>query len=174
MALSLRAFYKKHRPLLAMGTAALLAELAYAILNLSALPMYMKFVVHAEQYWGMIFSTFLLTEATSRPALGALGDRIGRKPLMIAGPALTAVTSYLTIVLHGPWLIPGLIVLRAIDGLGSGALWMNAFAAIGDLSDEDNRSTGMSLLNVTYMGGMALGFLMGGAANEHFRHSFCG
>ncbi len=171
MALSLKELYRKHRPLLAMGAAALLAELAYAILNLSALPMYMKFVVHAEQYWGMIFSTFLLTEATSRPALGALGDRVGRKPLMIAGPALTAVTSYLTIVLHGPWLIPGLIVLRAVDGLGSGALWMNAFAAIGDLSDEDNRSTGMSLLNVTYMGGMALGFLMGGAANEHF-HSY--
>lgn len=154
-----------------LGAAALLAELAYAILNLSALPMYMKFVVHAEQYWGMIFSTFLLTEAVSRPGLGALGDRIGRKPLMMAGPAVTAVTAYLTIVLHGPFMIPGLIVLRAVDGLGSGALWMNAFAAIGDLSEEDNRSTGMSLLNVTYMGGMALGFLLGGAVNEHF-HSY--
>ncbi len=68
-------------------------------------------------------------------------------------------------------MIPGLIVLRAIDGLGSGALWMNAFAAIGDLSEESNRSTGMSLLNVTYMGGMALGFLLGGAANDYF-HSY--
>lgn len=167
----LKKFFRNYRPLLGLGTAALLAELAYAILNLSALPMYMKFVVHAEQYWGMVFSTFLLTEAVSRPGLGALGDRIGRKPLMVAGPAVTAVTSYLTIVLHGPFMIPGLILLRAVDGLGSGALWMNAFAAIGDLSKEDNRSTGMSLLNVTYMGGMALGFLLGGMVNEHF-HSY--
>jgi DHA1 family multidrug resistance protein-like MFS transporter len=171
MTSSAKSFYSKYRPLLALGSAALLAELAYAILNLSALPMYMKFVVHAEEFWGLIFSTFLLTETASRPALGALGDRIGRKPLMLAGPAITAVTAYLTILLHGSFLIPGLILLRAIDGLGSGALWMNAFAAIGDLSEEGNRSTGMSLLNMTYMGGMALGFLMGGAVNEYF-HSY--
>lgn len=145
-----------------------MAELAYAILNLSALPMYVKFVLHREPFWGMILSTFLLTEALSRPAFGALGDKIGRKPLMIAGPAITSITSYLTIVIHGPYVILGLVALRAIDGLGSGALWPSAFATIGDITEEENRSTAMSMLNVTYMSGLALGFLMGGAANDYF------
>lgn len=165
---SVKTFYAKYRSLFALGTAALLAELAYAILNLSALPVYVKFSLHQEQFWGMILGTFLLTEAVSRPAFGALGDKIGRKPMMMAGPAITCITSYLTIVYQGPYVIFYLIALRAIDGLGSGALWPSAFATIGDLTEEENRSTAMSVLNVTYMSGLALGFLMGGAVNDYF------
>ncbi|MDH7602589.1 MAG: MFS transporter [Armatimonadota bacterium] len=165
-ATQLRQFVSRYKLLLVLGSAALLAELAYAILNLSALPMYLKFSLHQEAALGVIISTFLLTEALSRPAFGALGDRIGRKPLLVAGPAVTAITSYVTVKLHGPFTIPGLVLLRAIDGLGSGALWPTAFATIGDVVDEKHRGAALSVLNVTYMGGLALGFLLGGAANE--------
>ncbi len=158
-------FVRKYRSLIALGCAALFAELGYAILNLSAMPMYVEYVLKRGEALGLIISTFLLTEAVSRPAFGALGDRIGRKPLLVAGPAVTAVTSYLTIRFHSPFVLVG---LRALDGLGSGALWPSAFATIGDVVDEENRSTAMSVLNVTYMSGLALGFLMGGAVNEIF------
>lgn len=160
--------YREYRSLIMLASAALLAELAYAVLNLSGMAMYVDKSLHIGQYWGFIFGTFLAVEALSRPALGALGDRIGRKPLMLAGPILTAITSYLTIVYRGPYVVPYLIFLRALDGLGSSALWMNAFAAVGDVVGEKYRSTAMSVLNVTYMGGMALGFLLGGGVNDHF------
>ena len=52
--------------------------------------------------------------------------------------------------------------------MGSGALWTSAFATIGDIVEEENRTTAMSMLQVTYSGGLALGFLLGGAANEIF------
>ena len=161
-------FVHKYRSLIALGCAALFAELGYAILNLSAMPMYVVYVLKRGEALGLIISTFLLTEAVSRPAFGALGDRIGRKPLLIAGPVITAFTSYLTIKFQSPFILVG---LRAVDGLGSGALWPSAFATIGDVVDEENRSTAMSVLNVTYMSGLALGFLMGGAVNEAF-HSY--
>lgn len=164
----IRQFFNEYHALLILGSAALLAELAYAILNLSAMPVYVDKGLHQFSHYGLIFGTFLAAEALSRPALGALGDRIGRKPLMVIAPAITAVTSYVTILVGGPMVVPILIVLRAIDGLGSSALWMNAFASIGDIVGEKNRSAAMSVLNVTYMGGMALGFLLGGAANDHF------
>lgn len=163
-----RQFFREYRALLILGSAALLAELAYAILNLSAMPIYVAKGLHLFPYYGYIFGMFLATEAVSRPALGALGDRIGRKPLMVTAPAITAVTSYLTILVGGPMAVPILMGLRAIDGLGSSALWMNAFASIGDIVGEKHRSAAMSVLNVTYMGGMALGFLLGGAANDYF------
>ena len=162
-----RGFCKKYKSLMGLGVAALLAELAYAILNLSALPMYVKFTLNQGEHLGLILATFLMMEAISRPAFGALGDKIGRRPLMIMGPAITAVTAYLTIIFHSPLV---LILLRAIDGLGSGALWPSAFATIGDIVEEENRSAAMSMLNVTYMGGLALAFLLGGAANEHFHN----
>lgn len=161
----IRGFLTKYRSLLSLGSAALLAELAYAILNLSALPMYVTYTLKQGPLLGVIISTFLLTEAVSRPAFGALGDRIGRKPLMIAGPLVTAFTAYLTIHFHSPFILIG---LRAVDGLGSGALWPTAFAAVGDLAEEKNRSTAMSMLNVTYMSGLALGFLLGGVVNQEF------
>lgn len=151
-----------------MGFAALLAELAYAVLNLSALPVYVSITLKQGAWWGIIYSIFLLTEALSRPWFGALGDRIGRKPLMIAGPAITSVTAYLTIAYHGPYVVVWLMALRALDGLGSGALWPSVFAAIGDVVDEKHRTAAMSVLNVTYMSGLALGFLMGGLANDMF------
>jgi len=165
---TIRKFLHDNRSLLSLGVAALLAELAYAILNLSALPMYVAFSLKEGSVLGLIISTFLLTEAVARPAFGALGDKIGRKPLLIAGPAVTAVTAYLTILLHGPYTILGLFILRGLDGLGSGALWPSAFATIGDIVEEKNRSAAMSMLNVTYMSGLAMGFLMGGAVNEFF------
>ncbi len=163
-----RQFLHEYRALMILGSAALLAELAYAILNLSAMPMYVDKGLHQFSHYGVIFGTFLAAEAVSRPALGALGDRIGRKPLMVTAPAITAATSYLTILVGGPYVVTILIVLRAIDGVGSSALWMNAFASIGDIVGEKHRSAAMSVLNVTYMGGMALGFLLGGGANDLF------
>lgn len=164
-----RNFLREYRSLMILGSAALLAELAYAILNLSAMPMYVDKGLHEFSHYGLIFGTFLATEAVSRPALGALGDRIGRKPLMVAAPAITACTCYVTILVGGPLVVPILVGLRALDGLGSSALWMNAFASIGDIVGEKNRSAAMSVLNVTYMGGMALGFLLGGAANDYYQ-----
>jgi len=164
-AYEIRALAHKHRNVIVLGTAAFFAELAYAILNLSAMPMYVVYVLGRGEALGLIISTFLLTEAVSRPAFGALGDRIGRKPLLIVGPAITAGTAYLTIKFQSPFILVG---LRAIDGLGAGAFWPSAFATMGDVVDKKNRSTGMSVVNVTYMGGLALGFLMGGAVNQIF------
>ena len=158
----------RYKSLLILALAALLAELAYAILNLSAMPIYVAKTLHAGTYLGYIGGTFLAIEALSRPGMGALGDKIGRKKLLLLGPALTAITSYLTIIYQGNYVVPYLIVLRFVDGLGSGALWMNAFAAVGDVVEERNRSTAMSVLNVTYMGGMALAFLFGGKVNAYF------
>jgi len=46
-----KAFGENFRPLLTLGLAALLAELAYAILNLSALPMYVTFTLNQGSTW---------------------------------------------------------------------------------------------------------------------------
>jgi len=164
----IKAFLHQYRPLLSLGAAALLAELAYAILNLSALPMYVAFVLKRPTELGVVMAAFLLAEAVSRPWFGALGDKVGRKPLLLVGPIITAITAYFTIRLHGPFAIWGLLILKAIDGFGSGALWMNAFAAVGDVVDEEHHSAAMSMLNVTYMSGIALGFLLGGVVDEAF------
>jgi DHA1 family multidrug resistance protein-like MFS transporter len=132
-------------------------------INFSALPVWVNFQLHQGQHLGLILGAFMLTEAIFRPSLGALSDRIGRKPLMLVGPALGIFTSIATIYTVNPVIM---VLLRGIDGVGLAAFWPAAFAAIGDAVDEKSRSMAMSVLNSSSMAGMALAFPLGGLAND--------
>ncbi|MDO8588069.1 MAG: MFS transporter [Armatimonadota bacterium] len=158
----------RYRTIFGLGLIALLAELAYATLNQSALPPYIDksppIGLGLGSGWlGWIMATFLMVEAVFRPPLGALGDRIGRRPLLIAGPLASCAAAILIAHARHPGL---LLSLRILDGLGAAAIWPTAFALVGDTVEERNRSTAMSVLNVTYMVGIALGPLLGGAISE--------
>src|SRR5207247_3149559 len=96
---------------------------------------------------------------------GVVGDHIGRKWLIIAGPCISAVTSLLTLVIHPQnWYF--FVLLRLLDGFGAAALWPSALVMMADVIEERRRSQAMSLFNVTYLIGIALGPFIGGAANE--------
>jgi DHA1 family multidrug resistance protein-like MFS transporter len=45
-------------------------------------------------------------------------------------------------------------------------LWPTIFAAVADVVEEKDRATAMSLLNVTYLIGVAMGPLLGGVVND--------
>jgi len=146
-----------------IGVIALLAQVGWATLNFSALPMWVEKHLQQGKYLGLILSAFMVTEAVFRPSLGALSDRIGRKPLLLVGPVMSIFTSFATVLTASPFLM---VLLRTIDGVGLAAFWPAAFAAIGDAVEEEYRSTAMAVLNGTGMAGIALGMLLGGIAND--------
>lgn len=149
--------------IIGIGVVAMLAQLGWMALNFSALPMWVQFGMHKGQYLGVITGSFMLTEAILRPYLGALSDKYGRKPFMLAGPLISMFTAVATIYAGTPLLM---ILLRALDGVGLAAFWPSSFAAMSDAVDEKYRSTAMGILNGTQMAGMALGLLFGGMAND--------
>ena len=59
----------------------------------------------------LTLSLFLLGMAISQLVLGPLSDRFGRRPVMLAGLALTVVTSFAALAAFS---IEGLIVMRTI------------------------------------------------------------
>lgn len=150
------------RIIIGLGIVGIFAQMGWTTLNFSALPVWVTFDLHLGQHLGLILGAFMLTEAIFRPSLGALSDRIGRKPLILAGPALGIFTSIATIHATNPAVM---VLLRGIDGVGLAAFWPAAFAAIGDAVDEKSRSMAMSVLNSSCMAGMALAFPLGGLAN---------
>jgi DHA1 family multidrug resistance protein-like MFS transporter len=160
--------------LLAIAMVAGLAELAYAVMNISAMPVYLKFSMHyGATVIASIGTAFLFCEGLMKGPFGVLGDRIGRKRLMIAGPLLSVFTALLTLLVHPhQWYF--FVLLRVLDGLGAAALWPAALAMIADVVSEDRRSQAMSLFNVTYLIGVALGPVIGGAANDLTRTLFPG
>jgi DHA1 family multidrug resistance protein-like MFS transporter len=128
------------------------------------MPVYIKDGLHLDPRWiGLCATMFLLVEGLMKSPFGILGDRVGRKVLIMSGPAVSAVTAFLTPLVHHPF---GLVGLRIVDGLGAAALWPACFSLIGDRVPEKNRSSAMSMFNVAYISGVALGPYVGGRVND--------
>ncbi len=142
------------------------AELAYAMMNVSAMPVYLKYSMgYGETSVTAIGAAFLLCEGLMKGPFGIIGDRIGRKRLIIAGPLISVLTALLTLMVRREqWYF--FVVLRVLDGLGAAALWPAALAMMADVVREDRRSQAISMFNVTYLVGVALGPALGGAAND--------
>lgn len=160
------ATHNVRRVLFAIAAVAGLAELAYALLNISAMPVYLRYTMdyNAEAIAG-ITTAFLLCEGIMKGPFGVLGDRIGRRTLIIGGPLISVFTSLLTLLVHRHqgYLF---VLLRVFDGMGAAALWPSALAMIADVVPEERRSQAMSLFNVTYLVGIAVGPFTGGIAND--------
>ena len=131
---------------------ALLAETAYAVLNISAMPVYLKNDRgFPEGTIGLIVATFLLSEAVFKGPMGTLADKFGRKRLMVLGPVLTVFTAIGSLfVPRGIGDTESVIFfgLRAVDGLGVAMLWPAAFALMGETVGGDEKQEAMSLLNM--------------------------
>jgi MFS transporter, DHA1 family, multidrug resistance protein len=158
---------------------ALLAEIGYAVLNISTMQVYLKYDRgFGESVIGLVLVAFLLSEAIFKSPMGHLADRYGPKKLMMFGPALSVVTALLSLAvphtLSEPAQVVIFVALRALDGLGAAMLWPAAFAAMGDSVEDDQRQQAMSLLNLCYMLGIALAFPIGGAANDYFGVKWAG
>jgi DHA1 family multidrug resistance protein-like MFS transporter len=154
------------RTVIAIALVAGLAELAYSVMNLSAMPVYLKYSMgFGESAVAAIVTAFLLCEGLMKGPFGVLGDRIGRKWLIIAGPGVSIFTALFTLLVQPhQWYL--FVLLRVLDGLGAAALWTSALAMIADVIEPERRAQAMSLFNVTYLVGIALGPFMGGAAND--------
>jgi EmrB/QacA subfamily drug resistance transporter len=84
-----------------------------------------------------LFSIYLLAQAVCVPIFAKLTDLVGRKPVMLAGVALFVVGS----VLCGlAWSMPALIIFRAVQGLGAGAVQPTAMTIIGDIYSVAERA----------------------------------
>lgn len=149
-----------------------IAQLGFATI-LPLLPLHLTEQLGASvRLVGVVVATFALVETFFKTALGGVTDRYGRRPILIAGLLVSSVAPLVMSVLRVPVLF---VPLRFVDGLGSAALWPSAAAAIADTTTSDRRATGMAMLNVFFLAGLAagpaLGLFVAGFAG-HFRAGF--
>jgi len=150
---------------------ALFAEIGYATLNLSTMPVYLaddrKF---GTSVIGLVMVTFLLFEAVFKSITGHIADRFGTRKLMIAGPLISICTSLLSIFLPhlggAPLEVLAFVILRAFDGIAVAMLWPAAFAQMNSVVEDSERQHAMSYLNACYMIGIALAYPLGGIVND--------
>jgi len=86
----------------------------------------------AEPRMGLTLSLFMLGFAFAQLVAGPFSDRFGRRPVLLAGTGLFAVAGLGCAMAAS---LPGLLVLRAIQGAGAGAAVVMVFASVRDLFD---------------------------------------
>jgi EmrB/QacA subfamily drug resistance transporter len=111
-----------------------------------------------------LFSLYLLAQVVTVPIYGKLSDSVGRKPLMLFGISVFLVGSVLC---GAAWSITLLIVARAVQGIGAGAIAPMTMTIVGDLYSIEERAKVQGY--VASMWGMAaiVGPTLGGVFSEY-------
>lgn len=107
---------------------------------------------------GIGIGAFAVSAALLRPAVGRVGDRRGRRVLVIGGAAIAGM-SILGYALATT--LPALVALRLLTGVGEAAMFVGAATAVQDLSPSERRGEAASYFSVAVYGGLALGPLLG-------------
>ena len=87
--------------------------------------------------YSWVFSIYLLTSTTTVPIYGKLADLFGRKPIFLFGSALFLLGSILSGAAQS---MEQLIIFRAIQGLGAGAVLPIVLTIIGDIFELKERA----------------------------------
>lgn len=107
---------------------------------------------------GIVIGAYAVTGLLMRPIAGRLADTRGRKPTVLAGTALVALSGLLYLPSLG---IAGLIVARLILGAGEGAVYTAGSAWIVDLAPDERRGRVLGLYGLAVWGGLSVGPLLG-------------
>jgi multidrug resistance protein len=112
---------------------------------------------------GLVASAYGLPVAILSPVFGPLSDRRGRRFALLLGLTIFVLAALACAV--APTL-PVLLAARVINGVGSAILMPAAFAAAGDLPDEDARGRAIGLLSTAFPLSNVLGLPVGALATS--------
>ena len=111
------------------------------------------------QTYGWVFAAYLLTATTTVPVFSTLADTHGRKPIFLAGLGLFVGGSALCGLSQS---MLQLIVFRAIQGLGAGAVQPIAFTIVGDIFEPRQRARMQGLFSSVWGISAIIGPAIGG------------
>jgi DHA1 family tetracycline resistance protein-like MFS transporter len=152
-------------PLIIMLTIVFLSVISMTIV-LPILPFIVQKYVHGTKdigLWvGVLVTVFAACAFFSAPVLGALSDRIGRKPVLVVSLLGSAVGYVLFGIAGGLWV---LVLSRVIDGVTAGDRPV-AMAYLADITPPEERAAQFGLVGA--VGGV--GFMVGPAVGGLLTH----
>lgn len=110
-----------------------------------------------------LFSAYLLGQAVTTPIYAKLSDVFGRKPVLLFGIALFLVGS---ILCAAAWNMLTLIVFRAVQGLGAGAVQPTAMTIVGDVYTVAERARVQGYLASVWAVSSVVGPMLGGVFSQ--------
>lgn len=119
-------------------------------------------ISHAAQYSGWLTMSYSLMQLVFAPIIGALSDKLGRRPVLLAS-LLAFGLDYLLLALAPTigWLFIG----RIIAGI-TGASFSTAQAYIADISTDENRAQNFGMVGAAFGIGFIIGPTLGGILGD--------
>jgi len=121
-------------------------------------------VVNVAPYIGIMTALYAAMQFVFAPVLGALSDRLGRRPVLLISLAGAAINYVVMAFAPQLWM---LLLGRAVAGL-TGANISVATAYITDISPEDKRARRFGLFNATFGIGFIFGPVLGGVLGDYW------
>jgi MFS family permease len=112
---------------------------------------------------GVSVGAFAVTAAVLRPLVGRVGDRRGRRPLVMGGALIVGGSVLLYGLVEN---LAYLIAMRLVSGVGEAAVFVGAATAAQDLAPPDRRGEAASYFSIAIYGGLAIGPVLGEAVRH--------
>ncbi|WP_419998053.1 MFS transporter [Streptomyces boninensis] len=117
-----------------------------------------------QQLW--VFDIYAFALAGLLITMGSLGDRIGRRKLLLIGAVAFGAASICAAYAQNAEM---LIAARAVLGFGGATLMPSTLALVRNMfRDDKQRSTAIGIFSGAMAGGIALGSVMSGVLLNHF------
>jgi EmrB/QacA subfamily drug resistance transporter len=115
--------------------------------------------------YSWVFSAYLLTSTTTIPIYGKLADLYGRKLIFLFGTTLFLIGSILS---GSSQSMEQLIIFRALQGLGAGAVMPIVLTIIGDIFELEERAKVQGLFSGVWGLSSVVGPALGGLIVDHY------
>jgi DHA1 family multidrug resistance protein-like MFS transporter len=122
------------------------------------LPVYIRRLGGSDALAGVVMASFFAAGVLSQYPIGRLADRVGRRPVLVAGLVTYALASLAFLL---PIAAPAAILLRSLQGVGAGAAIVASLAMVSGSVDEGRRGRAFASIYGAELAGMAVGPLIG-------------
>jgi DHA1 family multidrug resistance protein-like MFS transporter len=156
------------RNLYAVTIAQALAIIAFSLRE-PIIPFFIKdlgadTLTSATRWNGVVASVGGFTMAFTAPFWGIIGDRFGRKPMLLRSMFAAAITIFLMGFATAPWHIAA---LRLVEGAFTGTVTAST-ALVATSAPRDRLGYNLGMVQTAVFAGAAFGPAMGGFAAGHF------
>lgn len=128
-------------------------------------PLYVLDMGASYSLLGVIISIYGAVQLVTQIPAGRFSDRVGRKPLLLAGLVSFAAMPIFYIFAKDAYT---LVLIRAGGGIGASMVWPVAMALLLDHVTPTRRGTAMGWYNAAFYSALAIGPAIGGVLYDTF------